>query len=87
MYLGYIGMVYTMVPICFLWFIIWAHHRYTVGLDVDARAYFTEATMIITVTSRIKMVSWIATKWEGSTYLKVPMLFEICFNCLFTMGI
>ncbi len=83
---GASGIFLAIARIGILGCVVWAHHIFRVGIDIDTRLYFTTATIIIAVPTGIKVFSWLATFRGSILSLKRVQAWILGFLFLFTVG-
>jgi cytochrome c oxidase subunit I len=83
---GYSSMVAALFGIVFLSMAVWAHHMFTVGMNIYVETFFMVMTMLIAIPTGIKFFNWIATAWSGSIDFKLPMKFAFGFLATFLIG-
>ncbi len=83
---GYLWVAGALVTVGFISFGVWVHHMFATGMPAVAMAFFSGASLIITLPSGVQFFAWIATMWKGTVRLTTPMLFAIGFLLIFLLG-
>ncbi len=83
---GYKAIAFSSLAICFLGFMVWAHHMFASGMNPSMTIPYMITSMIIAVPTGIKVFSWLATLWRGKLRFTTAMLFATGFVSLFVIG-
>lgn len=83
---GIIGIIFAIISIGFVGCLVWAHHIYVVGLDLDSRSYYIVATIIIGIPTGIKIFNWLLRIWRRNFYYNLLNLWIFGFIFIFNIG-
>ncbi|MBO9593835.1 MAG: cbb3-type cytochrome c oxidase subunit I [Niabella sp.] len=83
---GYMAMIASLMAICVLAFLVWAHHMFVTGMNPFLGSVFVLLTLLIAIPSAIKVFNWITTIWRGNIRFTPGMLFAIGFVSIFISG-
>jgi len=81
----YYRIVWSIMSIGFLRFVVWAHHMYSVRIDTDSKVYFSTATIIIRIPTRVKVFTWLLNLISRNLNRNTRLLWSVLFIWLFTV--
>jgi len=83
------SMILAMICISILGSIVWGHHIYTVGLEIESKIYYTNLTLIISLPTGTKIYNWLCIYLGNNINLRISSLslsFSLIFIIIFTLG-
>ena len=83
---AYPAMVLALVTVGLLAFGVWVHHMFATGLPRTGYAFYTAATMAVSIPAGIQLFCWIATIWDGRPQFRLPFLYVFAFIITFVIG-
>ncbi|MEO8308804.1 MAG: cytochrome c oxidase subunit I [Pseudomonadota bacterium] len=83
---GYTPVALATVSTMMIGFGVWLHHMFATGLPALSLAFFSAASMVITIPSAVSTFAWIATIWTGKPVFTTAFKFFASFILLFVIG-
>jgi cytochrome c oxidase subunit I+III len=84
--IGYVWLALATMTTAVIGFGVWVHHMFAVGLPNLSMAFFSAASLLVTIPSGVQIFAWIATIIAGRPVFRTPMLFILGFIFVFVMG-
>jgi cytochrome c oxidase subunit I+III len=84
--IGYPWLALATMATAVVGFGVWVHHMFATGLPATALAFFSAASLLITIPSGIQVFAWLATIIAGRPDLRTPLLFILGFLFTFVVG-
>jgi cytochrome c oxidase subunit I len=83
---GYSLLAVSTVATMILGFGVWVHHMFATGLPGLGLAFFSGASIIITIPSAVAVFAWLATIWLGRPVITTAFLYFSSMIILFVIG-
>lgn len=80
-----LNIIFAIITIRLIGFIVWSHHIFTVGIDINTQIYFITTTIIIAIPTGIKIFRWLITL-NGFKQNSPSLIWSMGFLLIFTIG-